>query len=143
MTKNPQRKEYGLGAGCYAEPRVGERIRSKHRDRNKLVKAEDGAKSQLFKGRLRKGECCSNRTLISTDLVRLPLFLVQKFYTPTKRMDFLIGCIKAVTQCPVVTEDSTCFLENTILALPIYAFFGHIYILRFTRLRDPEVSEFE
>ena len=33
--------EYGLGSGCYAEPRVGESIRSKHNVRNKLVKTED------------------------------------------------------------------------------------------------------
>ena len=31
---------YGLGSGCHAEPRVGESIGSKHKDRNKLVKVE-------------------------------------------------------------------------------------------------------
>ena len=31
---------YGLGSGCHAEPRVGESIVSKHKDRNKLVKVE-------------------------------------------------------------------------------------------------------
>ena len=33
-------KKYGLGSGCHVEPRVGERIGSKHKDRNKLVKVE-------------------------------------------------------------------------------------------------------
>ena len=32
--------KYGLGSGCHAEPRVGESIGSKHKDRNKLVKVE-------------------------------------------------------------------------------------------------------
>ena len=32
---------YGLGSGCYAEPRVGVSIRSKHNVRNKFVKTED------------------------------------------------------------------------------------------------------
>ena len=30
-----------MGSGCRAEPRVGESIRSEHKDRNKLVKIED------------------------------------------------------------------------------------------------------
>ena len=32
---------YGLGSGCHAEPRVGEGMRSDHKDRNELVKIED------------------------------------------------------------------------------------------------------
>ena len=31
---------YGLGPGCYAVPRVGESIGSKHKERVKLVKAD-------------------------------------------------------------------------------------------------------
>ena len=33
--------EYGLGSRCHAEPRVGEGMRSDHKDRNELVKIED------------------------------------------------------------------------------------------------------
>ena len=33
--------ENGLGSGCHAEPRVGESIRSEHKDRNELIKIED------------------------------------------------------------------------------------------------------
>ena len=38
------KKTYGLGSGCYAEPRVGESIRSKYNVRNKLAKTEDRLK---------------------------------------------------------------------------------------------------
>ena len=33
--------EYGLGSRCHAEPRVGESIKSEHKDRNELVKIEN------------------------------------------------------------------------------------------------------
>ena len=85
--------EYGLGSGCYAEPRVGESIRSKHNVRNKFVKTEDRSNDcehLIPESTKREGKLCQLLDPEIVGLSRLCLLEVHKFYMPRKKMDFLI-----------------------------------------------------
>ena len=80
-------------SGCYAEPRVGESIRSKYNVRNKLAKTEGRSNECEYlipASTKREGKLCQPLDPEIVGLIRLCFVEVHKFYMPIKRMVFLI-----------------------------------------------------